>query len=163
MIVKTQSPRLPTWAIISIHLALVAIELAHYLLVNLIFSYHLLFFLKIFYTFWFIFNTALKIRFTVCMCVCQVASVVSNSLRSHGSPSMGFSRQEYWSGLPCPSPGESSRPRDQTPALVGRFFTTSASWEAHSIFKSPITDLKKRKAMSHSSTLNWKKHSQEMI
>ena len=28
--------------------------------------------------------------------------------------SMGFSRQEYWSGLPCPPPGESSRPRDQT-------------------------------------------------
>ena len=34
-------------------------------------------------------------------------------------PSMGFSRQEYWSGLPFPSPGESSRPRDRTmsPAL----------------------------------------------
>ena len=29
-------------------------------------------------------------------------------------PSMGFSRQEYWSGLPFPSPGESSRPRDRT-------------------------------------------------
>ena len=29
----------------------------------------------------------------------------------------GFSRQEYWSGLPCPSPGESSRPRDQTHIL----------------------------------------------
>ena len=29
-------------------------------------------------------------------------------------PSMGFSRQEYWSGLPFPSPGESSQPRDQT-------------------------------------------------
>ena len=27
-------------------------------------------------------------------------------------PSMGFSRQEYWSGLPFPSPGESSQPRD---------------------------------------------------
>ena len=26
--------------------------------------------------------------------------------------SMGFSRQENWSGLPCPPPGESSRPRD---------------------------------------------------
>ena len=26
--------------------------------------------------------------------------------------SMGFSRQEYWSGLPCPPPGESSWPRD---------------------------------------------------
>ena len=24
--------------------------------------------------------------------------------------SMGFSRQEYWSGLPCPPPGESSNP-----------------------------------------------------
>ena len=29
-------------------------------------------------------------------------------------PSMGFSRQEYWSGLPCPPPGGSSRPRDRT-------------------------------------------------
>ena len=35
-------------------------------------------------------------------------SVVSNSLRPHGHQaplSMGFSRQEYWSGLPFPSPG----------------------------------------------------------
>ena len=32
---------------------------------------------------------------------------------AHQAPlSMGFPRQEYWSGLPCPSPGESSRPRD---------------------------------------------------
>ena len=28
--------------------------------------------------------------------------------------SMGFSRQEYQSGLPCPAPGESSWPRDRT-------------------------------------------------
>ena len=28
--------------------------------------------------------------------------------------SMGFSRQEYWSGLPCSPPGESSRHRDRT-------------------------------------------------
>ena len=26
--------------------------------------------------------------------------------------SLGFCRQEYWSGLPFPSPGASSRPRD---------------------------------------------------
>ena len=35
-------------------------------------------------------------------------SVVSESLQLHGCqapPSMGFSRQEYWSGLPFPSPG----------------------------------------------------------
>ena len=30
------------------------------------------------------------------------------------SLSMGFSRQEYWSGLLCPPPGVSSQPRDQT-------------------------------------------------
>ena len=28
-------------------------------------------------------------------------------------PSMGFFRQEYWSGLPCPFSRESSQPRDQ--------------------------------------------------
>ena len=40
-------------------------------------------------------------------------------------PSMGFSRQEYWNGLPFPSPGESSQPRDQTQVscIAGRFFT----------------------------------------
>ena len=29
-------------------------------------------------------------------------------------PSMGFSRQGYWSGLPFPSPGESSQSRERT-------------------------------------------------
>ena len=36
-------------------------------------------------------------------------SVVSNSLRPHGL-SMGFSRQEYWNGLPFPSPGDLPNP-----------------------------------------------------
>ena len=37
--------------------------------------------------------------------------------------SMGFSRQEYWSGLPCPPPGGSSRPWDQTQvSCIGRRF-----------------------------------------
>ena len=50
--------------------------------------------------------------------------------RAHQAPlSMEFSRQEYWSGLPFPTPGKSSWPRGQTlslasPALAGRFFTT---------------------------------------
>ena len=46
--------------------------------------------------------------------------------------SMEFYRQEYWSGFPCPSPGD---PPDlgiepsslMSPALAGRFFTTSAT------------------------------------
>ena len=49
--------------------------------------------------------------------------------------SMGFSRQEYWSGLPCPPPGDLPIPGTEptsllSPALVGRFFTSSATWEA---------------------------------
>ena len=48
--------------------------------------------------------------------------------------STGFSRQEYWSGLPFPPPGnlpnrgiEPASP--VSPALAGRFFTMSATWE----------------------------------
>ena len=39
---------------------------------------------------------------------------------------MGFPRQEYWSGLPFPSPGDLSHPgiKPTSPALAGRFFTT---------------------------------------
>ena len=47
--------------------------------------------------------------------------------------SMGFSRQEYWSGLPCPPPGDlhpGMAPESlMSPALAGGFFTTSAAWE----------------------------------
>ena len=49
--------------------------------------------------------------------------------------SMGFSRQEYWSGLPFPSPGDRPNPGIEptslrSPVLAGRFFTASATWEA---------------------------------
>ena len=49
--------------------------------------------------------------------------------------SKGFSRQEYWSGFPCPPPGDFPDPGIQpvslaSPALAGRFFTISATWEA---------------------------------
>ena len=48
---------------------------------------------------------------------------------------MGFSRKEYWNGLPCPPPGDLPNPRMgleslMSPALADRFFTTSATWEA---------------------------------
>ena len=48
---------------------------------------------------------------------------------------MGFSRQEYWSGLPCPPPGDLPDPGIKpsslmSPALAGKFFTPGASWEA---------------------------------
>ena len=46
--------------------------------------------------------------------------------------SMGFSRKEYWSGLPFPSPRESSLPRDQTwvSRIGGRRFNLWATREA---------------------------------
>ena len=52
--------------------------------------------------------------------------------------SMGFSRQEYWSGLPFPPPGDLPNPDIEpaslmSPALVGGFFTTSTTWEAPEI------------------------------
>ena len=48
---------------------------------------------------------------------------------------MSFSRQEYWSGLSFPSPGDLPDPGVEpvslmSPALTGRFFTTRATWEA---------------------------------
>ena len=49
-----------------------------------------------------------------------------------GAPSMGFSRQEHPSGLPCPPPGDLPNPGIgptslEAPALAGGFFTTSAT------------------------------------
>jgi len=48
---------------------------------------------------------------------------------------MGFPRQESWSGLSCPPPGDLPDPRIKptslpSPALAGGFFTISATWEA---------------------------------
>ena len=68
---------------------------------------------------------------------CVIHSVVSNSLWPHGllptqAPlSMAFSRQEYWSGLPFPSPGGSFQPRDQTWVfcIAGRFFTGGSDYK----------------------------------
>ena len=49
--------------------------------------------------------------------------------------SMGFSRQEYWSGW-CPLPGDLPDPGTElaslmSSALAGEFFTTNATWDAH--------------------------------
>ena len=49
--------------------------------------------------------------------------------------SLGFFRQEYWSGLPCPPPGNLPNPGIKpasltSPVLAGIFFNTSATWEA---------------------------------
>ena len=46
---------------------------------------------------------------------------------AHQAPlSMGFARQEYWSGSPFPPPGDLPNPgiKRASPALAGEFFTT---------------------------------------
>ena len=59
----------------------------------------------------YIFSSLILMCFAVLSC-----SVVSDSLRPHGlQPSRllcpwGLSRQEYWSGLPCPPPGDRPNP-----------------------------------------------------
>ena len=51
-----------------------------------------------------------RVSITSAKSVCVSCSVMSNSLQPHGARqaplSMGFFRQEYWSGLPFPSPGD---------------------------------------------------------
>ena len=75
------------------------------------------------------------------MHACSVTLVVSDSatlwtVAHQASLSMGFSRQECWSGSPCLPPGDLPDPGMKpvylmSPALAGMFFTISATGEAH--------------------------------
>ena len=79
----------------------------------------------------------LIISLPVCMpsCFSHVQLFATPWTVAHQAPlSIGFSRQEYWSGLPCPPPGGLPHPEIKpaslmSPALAGRFFTTSTTWE----------------------------------
>ena len=58
------------------------------------------------------------------------------TIAHHAPLSMGFSRQEYWSGLSCPPTGDLPNPGIKpaslmSPALAGGFSTPRATWEAH--------------------------------
>ena len=59
-------------------------------------------------------------------------------MAAHQAPlSLGLSRQEYWSGLLFPTPGDLSNPGIEpaslaSPALAGRFFNHCATWEPRS-------------------------------
>ena len=76
-------------------------------------------------------------------CFSHVQLFVTLWTVAHQAPlSLEFSRQEHWSGLPLPPPGAlpnlGKEPRPLlSPALVGGFFATSATWEAQLHPKSP--------------------------
>ena len=51
---------------------------------------------------------------------------------------MGFTRQEYWNGLPCPRPEDLPEAGIESAslmsfALAGGFFTTSTIWETQKL------------------------------
>ena len=76
--------------------------------------------------------------FFVCVlgCFSWVRLFVASWTVAHQTrPSIGFSRQEYWSGLPCPPLGDLPDPEIEplsltSPELVDRFLTTNTIWEA---------------------------------
>ena len=72
--------------------------------------------------------------------VCSVVSALSNFMDRSlpGFSVVKFSRQEYWSGLPFPTPGDLPDPGIKhispvSPAFAGEFFTTSTTREAPTI------------------------------
>ena len=66
--------------------------------------------------------------------ISHVRLFVSPGTVAHQIPlSMVFSRQEYWSGWPCPPPGDLPNPgiELESPALAGGFFTTEPPGKSH--------------------------------
>ena len=63
------------------------------------------------------------------MCACtQLCLFVTPWTVAHQAPlSIGFFREEYWSGLPCSPPRDLPNPgiEPESPALAGGFFTTA--------------------------------------
>ena len=88
----------------------------------------------------------------VCVCVCVCAQLfscvwffVTPWTVAHQAPlSMEFSRQEYWSGLPLPAPGDLPNPGIEpvSPSLAGRLFTTKPPGK-------PILNLMNKKIPDH--------------
>ena len=63
----------------------------------------------------------------ICCClVTKLYLTLCDPIVHQASLSMGFARQEYWSGLPCPPPGDLPDPgiESTSSVLAGRFFTT---------------------------------------
>ena len=91
-----------------------------------------------------------EVRLCVLSCFGHVRLFASLWILACQAPlSMGFPRQEYWSGLPCPSPGDLPDPEIKpisfmSLALAGGFFTTSATWEAHVHFNYCQTGVQER-------------------
>ena len=80
-----------------------------------------------------IFTVTMQVPAWMLNCSSHVWLFATTWTVAHQAPlSMGFFRQEYWSGLSFPPPGNlpESGIEPASPELAGRFFTTSTTWEA---------------------------------
>ena len=85
-------------------------------------------------------------------CVC-VLSCFGHVAHPPAPLSMGFSRQEYWSGLPHPSPGDLPDPGIKpksliSPASGGGIFTASVTWESHKALFTILENWKPSKCLT---------------
>ena len=74
------------------------------------------------------------------MCACVLSHFSGGGLHetlwtvAHQAPLfMGFFRQAYWSGLPCPPPGDLPDPGIEPASLMSP--ALAATWEAHRLYK----------------------------
>ena len=79
----------------------------------------------------------MEYKYIVCVLRCFSCARLCDPMDcTHEAPlSMGFSRQEYWSALPCPPPRDLANPGIKPMSLMylvlaGGFFITNATWEA---------------------------------
>ena len=81
-------------------------------------------------------------------CAQSCPTLRPHRLQPHqASLSMEFSRQEYWIGLPFPTPGDRPNPGMEavspaSPALTGGFFTTSATREAQRVTMEGVREVR---------------------
>ena len=100
----------------------------------------------------------------MCVCVHARMHMYAKSLQScptlstlwtvvHQAPlSVGFSRQEYWSELPCLPPGDLPNPEIKpaslmSPALADSIFTTRITWEAQLMCSKCLINISKENGM----------------
>ena len=88
----------------------------------------------------------------VCLCSCSALATPCTVARQ-ALLSLGFSRQEFWNGLPFPSPEDllNLGIKPKSPVLEGRFFTTVPPGK-------PCTCI-----CSSDSTLNWRELKAELL
>ena len=111
-------------------------------------------------------EVAIEACYMTCVCVLSHFSGVRHSVTLWTETvrllcPWGFSRQEYWSGLSCPPPGDLHNPEIKpislmSPALAGRFFTTSTTWEIHAIWHLALKSNNQLKELKVVFSQRWK-------